>query len=74
MTRVLAPVRAGVVLSDQGTDRTNLLDVPGGGRRTFSSATSAAGLAAPTTNTFTLLETRDGGVYAGDGNADAVTA
>lgn len=52
MTRVLAPVRAGVLLSDQGTDRIDLLDVPGGGRMTFFSAANASGLAAPTDNTF----------------------
>ena len=72
MTRVLSPVRGGVLLSDQGTDRIDLLDVPGGGRTTFFSAANASGLAAPTANTFTLLQARDGSVFTGDGDTDAV--
>ncbi|NBB84479.1 MAG: hypothetical protein GVY28_13890 [Alphaproteobacteria bacterium] len=72
MTRVLASPRAGVLLSDQGADRLDLLGLPGCHRTTFFDATNAAGLPDPTGNVFTLHQAADRSVFIGDGDTDAV--
>ena len=70
MTRVISRSSGGVLLSDQGADRIDLLqdldgDATAPGERTlFFGDGNASGLPDPTANVFTLLQAEDGAVFA----------